>query len=63
MGLPLSDDGSKMIDSLFFLEASSRQEAEHFDVGHPFRLLGIWESVTIRRFDERTDRRGAEGAA
>lgn len=52
-----------MIDSLFFLEASSRQEAEHFDVGHPFRLLGIWESVTIRRFDERTDRRGAEGAA
>jgi uncharacterized protein YciI len=58
----LSDDGSHMIGSLFLLEAASRQEAERFNAGDPFCVRGIWESVTIHRFDKRTDRRGTEGA-
>ncbi len=58
----LSDDGSRMIGSLFLLEAASRAEAEAFNAGDPFRVRGIWESVAIERFDKRTDRRGAESA-
>jgi uncharacterized protein YciI len=59
----LADDGSRSIGSLFLLEAPSREAAERYIDGDPFRVRGIWETVTIHRFEKRTDRRGAEGAA
>lgn len=58
----VSDDGGKMIGSLFLLEAATREEAEGFNANDPFRKLGIWQEVAIQRFDKRTDRRGTEGA-
>ena len=57
----LADDGSKPVGSLFLLEAASREVAEAYIAADPFRARGVWGSVTIHRFDKRTDRRGTEG--
>jgi uncharacterized protein YciI len=59
----LADDGSRSIGGLFLLEAASRDEAQRYIDGDPFRVRGIWETVTIHPFEKRTDRRGTEGAA
>jgi uncharacterized protein YciI len=59
----LADDGSKPIGSLFLLEAASREAAETYIAADPFRARGVWGSVSVHRFDKRTDRRGTAGAA
>jgi uncharacterized protein len=57
----LADDGA-MIGSLFLLEAESREAAQRYIAADPFSTRKIWESVTIHRFDKRTDRRETAGA-
>jgi uncharacterized protein len=49
----VSDDGEKMIGSLFLIEAPSRTEVEAFNRADPFAAAGIWEKVTITGFIRR----------
>jgi uncharacterized protein len=49
----VSDDGEKMIGSLFLIEAPGRTEAEAFNRADPFAAAGIWEKVTITAFIRR----------
>ncbi|BAM87621.1 hypothetical protein S58_16130 [Bradyrhizobium oligotrophicum S58] len=46
----VSDDGEKMIGSLFLIEAPGRAEVEAFNSADPFAAAGIWEKVTITGF-------------
>lgn len=46
----VSDDGGKMIGSLFLIEAPSRAEVEAFNHADPFAGADIWEKVTITGF-------------
>ncbi len=46
----VSDDGEKMIGSLFLIEAPGRAAVEAFNHADPFAAAGIWEKVTITGF-------------
>lgn len=46
----LSDDGERMIGSLFLVEAADRATVEAFHRADPFHAAGIWQAVTITRF-------------
>lgn len=48
-----SDDGEKMIGSLFLVDAPDRAAAERFQTDDPFYLVDLWESRNIQRFDKR----------
>jgi uncharacterized protein YciI len=51
MSGPLTtDDGAKMIGSLFLVEAADRATVERFNGADPFHDAGIWERVTITGF-------------
>ena len=49
----MSDDGNAMIGSLFLIEATSRDAVMLFHKADPFYEAGIWQSITIMRFDRR----------
>jgi uncharacterized protein len=49
----VSDDGEKMIGSLFLVEAPGRDEVEAFNRADPFTAAGIWERVSITGFVRR----------
>ena len=49
----VSDDGEKMIGSLFLVEARGRDEVEAFNRADPFTATGIWERVSITGFVRR----------
>jgi len=54
MSAPLvSDDGERMIGSLFLIEAPCRIAVEAFNHADPFAMAGIWEKVTIAGFQRR----------
>jgi uncharacterized protein YciI len=46
----VSDDGERMIGSLFLIEAPGRSEVEAFNRADPFAAADIWEKVTITSF-------------
>lgn len=46
----VSDDGVRMIGSLFLVEAPGRKEVEAFNLADPFAAAKIWETVTITGF-------------
>ncbi|MGY4369585.1 uncharacterized protein YciI [Bradyrhizobium sp. LB1.3] len=46
----VSDDGERMIGSLFLIEAPGRSEVEAFNRADPFATADIWEKVTITGF-------------
>jgi len=49
----VSDNGEKMIGSLFLVEARGRDEVEAFNRADPFTATGIWERVSITGFVRR----------
>jgi uncharacterized protein YciI len=49
----VSDDGTKMIGSLFLVEAESRQAVEAFHRSDPFFEAGIWKTTSITAFQRR----------
>ena len=49
----MEDDGSVMIGSLFLVEAPDRAALERFNQADPFYDAGIWDKVTITRFNRR----------
>jgi uncharacterized protein YciI len=49
----VSDDGEKMIGSLFLVEAPGRDEVGAFNRTDPFTAAGIWERVSITGFVRR----------
>lgn len=49
-GPMLSDDGEHMIGSIILLEADSLEDAQTFAASDPYKLAGLFESVTIRPF-------------
>lgn len=49
----MDDDGSRMIGSLFLVEAPDRAAVERFNRADPFHTAGIWDNVTITRFNRR----------
>lgn len=51
-GGPLLDDtGRQRLGSVIALRAGSRDEAQAFMDAEPYRMAGVFESVTIRAFD------------
>ena len=46
----VSDDGERMIGSLFLIEAPGRGDVEAFNQADPFAAADIWEKVTITGF-------------
>jgi uncharacterized protein YciI len=46
----LSDDGSRMIGSLFLVEAESLDAARDIDTRDPYMQAGLFGKVTIRPF-------------
>ena len=42
-----------MIGSLFLVEAPDRAAVERFNRADPFHAAGIWDNVTITRFNRR----------
>jgi uncharacterized protein len=54
MSGPLMDDaGAAMIGSMLLVEAPDRASVERFNQADPFHAAGIWETVTITRFNRR----------
>ncbi len=49
----VSDDGAKIIGSLYLLEAANRAEIEKFQRADPLYNAGIWEMVEVRAFNKR----------
>ncbi|NJN05232.1 MAG: YciI family protein [Rhodobacteraceae bacterium] len=49
----VSDDGAKIIGSLFLLDAANRAEVEQFQRADPLYNAGIWEMVEVRAFNKR----------
>ena len=55
VGGPLvSDDGATAIGSLMVMDAADRASVEKFNRADPFHENGIWSTVEIQRFDQRT---------
>lgn len=49
-GPMLSDDGERMLGSMFVLEATSLEEARALNARDPYTQAGLFGSVTIRPF-------------
>ncbi len=48
-----SDDGERMIGSLFIIEAPDRAAVEAYANADPFTRTGVWEDIRIHRFFRR----------
>ena len=51
-GPMLADDENTMIGSAIVLEAADKAAAQAFSEGDPYRLAGLFKSVTIRPFKQ-----------
>jgi uncharacterized protein len=49
-GPMLSDDGERMLGSLFIVEADDAQTVRTLHESDPYTLAGLWGSVLIRPF-------------
>jgi len=49
-GPMLSDDGERMLGSLFLIEAASLDEARALNARDPYQQAGLFAKVTIRPF-------------
>ena len=49
-GPMLSEDGTRMIGSVFIIEAESRAEVEALNAADPYTQAGLFENVTIHPF-------------
>lgn len=49
----VADDGTRMIGSLFVVEAADRAAVGRFNEADPFRAAGIWERISITGFVRR----------
>jgi len=49
----VSDDGAKIIGSLYLLDAADRAEIERFQQADPLYNANIWEMVEVRAFNKR----------
>ena len=49
-GPMLSDDGERMLGSLFLVEADSADEVAALNAADPYTKAGLFERVTIRGF-------------
>ena len=53
---PLTDiSGMVMNGSFFMVEASSEDEIKKFQTNDPIYKAGIWDEITISRFNKRVD--------
>jgi uncharacterized protein YciI len=52
-----SDDGEKVIGSLYVVEAENRAEIEEFQKNDPLVQADIWETLEVRAFNKRVDNR------
>ncbi len=46
----LSDDGERMLGSLFILNAGDEDQVRVFHDSDPYTRAGLWGRVTLRRF-------------
>ena len=46
----LSEDGERMIGSLFILDTDDRGQVETFHRGDPYTRAALWQRVAIHRF-------------
>jgi uncharacterized protein YciI len=59
----LREEDDTMIGSLIVVEAASLAEAEAFSVADPYRIAGLFASVTIRRWTVSLGAVGESGKA
>ena len=53
----MSDDGDRMIGSLFLVRAQDKRQVIDFTRGDPFQQAGVWKEVQIHPFLLRVDNR------
>ena len=53
----MSDDGQKIVGSLFIVDAKDRSEVERFQRNDPLVHADIWQTVEVRAFNKRLDNR------
>lgn len=53
----MSDDGEKVVGSLYVVEAENRAEIEEFQKNDPLVQADIWQLVEVRAFNKRVDNR------
>ncbi len=53
----VSDDGARIVGSLYIVEAEDRAAVEAFQRGDPLVAAGIWASVDVNAFIKRLDNR------
>ncbi|MNT97863.1 YciI-like protein [compost metagenome] len=53
----MSDDGERMVGSLFLVRAQDKQQVIDFNQGDPFHQAGVWKQVHIHPFLMRVDNR------
>jgi len=53
----VSDDGTRVVGSLFIVDAADRAEVATFQRNDPLVAAGVWETVDVRAFNMRVDNR------
>ncbi|CAM3303293.1 YciI family protein [Cupriavidus taiwanensis] len=51
----MSDDGARMIGSLFLVRAQDKQQVIDFNRADPFHRAGVWKEIHIHPFLLRVD--------
>ena len=53
----VSDDGERIVGSLFLVDAENRASVEEFQGNDPLLEADLWQSVEVRAFNKRVDNR------
>ncbi len=53
----VSDDGERIVGSLFVVDAEDRASVEEFQRNDPLIEADLWQSVEVRAFNKRIDNR------
>ena len=52
-GTLVADDGETPVGSIFVIDAADRAAVDSFTRSDPYQLNGVWERVTIHRYNKK----------
>jgi len=52
-GTLVADDGETPVGSIFVIDAADRAAVDAFTRSDPYHLSGVWERVTIHRYNKK----------
>jgi uncharacterized protein len=52
-GTLVADDGETPVGSIFVIDATDRAAADAFTCSDPYHVNGVWERVTIHRYNKK----------